>query len=303
MNKDKETEKLKLSEILGIPKKGIIFCDLDGVFFDEENNFASPNPSDLAILDEAKNAGFWIVLNSDTGVSALASFGQQLGCTPLVIGENGAVIYAPNQRIKEFLSSDKQFFDQYRKEVVENLIDPENTIILGDATSLIKNQQRLEIPGSMLYVVNTARDCSFGVYTRRFDENGILVVDDKRTKQTEELLKNLLSKNGREKDLSCKRYPVLGSCLVKNPRIKKTLGVKYIIGQMPKGLSYFMIGDTINDAIMYGLEDKVRTCAVGNATEELKDMVSQNGGIIAPNQFGLAKGVTFIIANILGGGK
>lgn len=300
-NEDLERQ-LRLPEILGQPKKGIIFCDLDGVFFDEVNNFASPDKSDLIILDKAKNAGFWIVLNSDTGTSALASFSQHLGCTPLVIGENGTVIYAPNQKIKEFLSPDREFFDQYGKKVVENLKSRDSAIFLGDATSFIKSQSKLEISESTLYVVNTARECSFGIYTRRVGNDAILAIDDEKVKEVEKLLKNLLLMNGREKDLSCKRYPDIGSCLVKNPSFKKTLGVKYIIDQMPKGLSYFMIGDTINDA-MYGLEDEVKTCAVGNGTEELKDMVSQNNGIIAPNQFNLAKGVTFIIDTILKGEK
>lgn len=293
-----EKQPIGLKELLGVPKKGIIFSDLDGVWFDENANFASPAPSDLEIIQEAQAAGFWVVLTSDTGSQGLSSFAQELGCSPVVIGENGALIYLPREGIKQYLTPLKPFFDEYKIKAIEALRknNPDASIIRGDATAIIKADDLKGKTGELIYVINETRECSFGVYTRVTDTRGRAVVDDERTTKTENTLRTLLE--GLNNGVIAKRYPAIGSCLVKDPTIIKCKAVEWFINQFPSPLSFYMIGDMINDS-MESIAEKVSTCAVGNATEEMKIVARKTGGIIAPESAIIAKGANYIIRQIL----
>lgn len=295
-----EQNSLRLPELLGVPKKGIIFSDLDGVWFDENNNFASPPPSDLRAVQQAKNAGYLMVLVSDTGASALASFSEQLQFDSVVVAENGAVVYLPNQGMKTFLTPSKSFFDEFNQRAINLFYQDENTeVIIGDATSLIKEDSLLSKPGKTMLVINGARECSFGVYTRSVNSIGKLTIDDNITKITEQRLKELLE--SAPQTIDCKRYPAIGSCLVKDREIVKSKAVKWIIDQFPSTLSYYMIGDTLNDS-MDSLGKRVITCAVGNADNNLKAIAEQNNGIIAPDNMIISSGANYILTKIIEGG-
>lgn len=298
-SKDSESQ-LRLPEILGVPKRGIIFSDLDGVWFDEERNFAPPDPTDVAILQKARNLGYWLVLNSDTAADTLASFAGTLGFDPLVIAENGAIISLPKRRIKEYLSPHKPFFYHYRINVLIKLAEenPNEAIYMGDATPLIQAGTRIVGSNCRAYLINSARECSLGVYTRMIGADGQLLINDAETQRTEALLNELLHKAPERAVLTCRRYPNLGSCLVKDLNQTKWQAVHWIINQFPGNLSYYMLGDSIYDS-MEPLANQVVTCAVGNASEELKAVALRTGGILAPQQALVAKGADFIIKQIL----
>lgn len=308
MDKDREI-KLNLPEILGIPKKGIIFSDLDGVWFDENANFSSPAPEDLAIIQEAKNAGYWVVLNSDTGAIPLAKFATELDCSPLVIGENGMVIYAPTVDSKEFLVPIRPLFDEFRQLAIAELtsfgtLSGEGSLVINDdATAIIRKDPKVPYPETPLYLINAMRECSFGVYVRFIDKNGKMRIDEKRTKQTETILNALIMDiTTRRSDenviLTCKRYDTVGSCLVRDPRVYKARAVGKVIQQMPSTLNYYMIGDSTNDAMDF-LGGKVTTCAVGNANSRLKQISLRSGGIVAPANLRVAQGANYVIREIL----
>lgn len=295
---------LNLAEILGIPKRGIIFSDLDGVWFDESNNFAFPDPKDLVILQEAQDAGYWIVLNSDTGSEALATFAKNLGANPLVIAENGAVVYLSQQGIKEYFSPFKPFFSDFRQEVVLTLMKkyPQAAIFYGDATAFIQAEGSLPGSNPLAFLVNAARECSLGIYTRLKDENDKLTVSDLQTQETETTLKFLLGNRPERDLLICKNYPLIGSCLVKDPKQTKWQAVNRLINQFPPTLSFYMIGDALADS-MEPITEKVTTCAVGNANNDLKTVARKTGGIVAPENLTIAKGANYIVQQILKGGE
>lgn len=302
MNKNELEIKVNLPEILGTPKTGIIFSDLDGVWFNEGANFASPPPSDLRIIQEAQAEGFWVILVSDTGSKTLASFAEELGCMPVVIGENGASIFLPKENIITYLTPIKPFFDKYKVKALETLKrnNPQASIINGDATAIIKAGTLKGNPGELMYFIGDTRECSFGAYTRVADTEGKPVVDDEKTEGTESTLKSLLGINN---GVIVKRYPAIGSCLVKDPTIVKWKAVEWFMNQFPQSLSFYMLGDTVNDS-MEPIAEKITTCAVGNATEELKMAVSKTGGIVAPDSAIIAKGANYIIKQIMQkGGK
>lgn len=303
--RDREFEPLQLSKVLGIPKKGIIFSDLDGVWFDEQNNFASPRPEDLTIIEEAKNAGYWVVLNSDTGSVPLARFAEELNCSPLVIGENGMVIYAPNAGIKDFFRPEKPLFDELRQDAIAILsADRKDSVVtLGDATRAIKEDQNLPYPNSIVYLINTMRECSFGMYVRRTDEAGKMTIDENALRAAEMVLDNAVSNiinkwKSVNVMLATKSYPTVGSYLVRDPRVYKARGVEKVIQQFPPTLDYYMIGDSDADAMDF-LGGRVTTCAVGNATNRLKEIAKRSRGIVAPDNLTLTKGANYVIKEIL----
>lgn len=303
----KEREgKLQLPEILGVPKKGIIFSDLDGVWFDEKANFASPPHKDLAIIQEAKEAGYWVVLNSDTGASPLARYSQELGCSPLVIAENGMVTYAPSAGIKEFFVPIKSLFDEFKTDAAAILASQSNSIIImGDATAIVREDPIIPYENSTVFLINDMRECSFGVYIRSTDQFGKMDVDTELTDKVK-IMMDKLSRNAMTKWsssnvlLACKSYPEVGSCLVRDPRVYKAQAVAGMIAQFSEPLDYYMIGDSLGDAMDFPIVgSRVTTCAVGNADPRLKEIATRTGGIVAPEDSRISKGANYIIQNIL----
>lgn len=298
--------KLRLPEILGVPKKGIIFSDLDGVWFDEKANFASPPPEDLAIIQEAKETGYWVVLNSDTGASPLARYSQELGCSPLVIAENGMVTYAPSAGIKEFFVPIKSLFEEFKKNAADMLEFQDNSVvILGDATAIVREDPLIPYKNNAVFLINDMRECSFGVYIRSTDQFGKMNIDTELTNQVkimmDKLSRNAMTKwSSRNLLLVCKSYPEVGSCLVRDPRVYKAQAVAGMIAQFSEPLEYYMIGNSLGDAMDFQcVGNRVTTCAVGNADPRLKEIATRTGGIIAPEDSRISKGANYIIQNIL----
>ncbi|MCL4374798.1 hypothetical protein M1523_02965 [Patescibacteria group bacterium] len=292
-----QEESINIPELLGVPKRGIIFSDLDGVWFDEGANFAAAPKRDLAVISEAKTAGYWVVLVSDTGSDGLAAFARELACSPMVIGENGAVFYLPDVGLKQYFIKARPFFSAFRSKATEALKtnSPSSRVVAGDATAMVRTNQITGIPGELVYLINTTRECSYGVYTRRADQRGRLVVDDQLTRQTKAVLNRQLGSNSQ---LVCKRYPQLGSCLVKDPTVNKPNAVRQVIDQLPAGLSYYMIGDSSADS-MTALGGQITTCGKNNASDELKDAARTTNGLVAASSLPLAAGANYIIRQIL----
>lgn len=301
MNYPEITANLKLPEILGRPKKGIIFSDLDGVWLDESRNFAPPAPEFAASITMARKAGFWVVLNSDTAPKTLSNYATELGSNDWVVAENGGIIYLPkvgNWLLSSFASEIKEV----KRKTIELLKrqNPSAYIWRGDATPFIQQQKTIPdaTSGQTVYLVNTSRITSLGIYTRKVSADGQLEVDDAETQKTEQTLLSVLDKEKLTTILRCKRYPAIGSCLVKDPFVNKADAVKRIVDQYGKQLSYWMIGDSLSDS-MLNLRGTIRIAAVGNAEPQLKIEATQNNGIVAPVNKPIAQGANYIIRQIL----
>ena len=300
MNYEEITGGLNLPEILGRPKRGIIFSDLDGVWFDESRNFAPPQPEFVKSIALARKSGFWVVLNSDTAPQTLADYANTLGANRWVIAENGGVIFVPKNGYWFSNPSVAEKTASFQEMAVKLLTqrNPESFVWKGDATPFIQSESPLPEAshGQIVYLINTARITSVGIYTRKASSKGILTIDATETQNTEVLLQNIIQQQNLQTSLVCKRYPEIGSCLVKDPRINKSDAVRYVIDQYGDTLSYWMVGDTVNDSIILknGL---IRIGAVGNAVMQLKNAAVQSGGIVAPSL--IAEGADFIIRKIL----
>lgn len=300
MNKPDFLSSLDLPKILGRPYRGIIFSDLDGVWLDEQNNFAFPRPETLESIRLARERGYWVVLNSDTAPETLANFAAQLGANSWVIAENGGVISVPKVG-SWYLSAVAPFIATLRSAAIELLADQKinASIWQGDATPFIQRGEKIPSTseGQVAYLINTMRTCSIGIYTRVIGPDGSLRIDDVQTQQTEDILNNILTKQNLQATLVCRRYPNLGSCLIKDPTIIKASAVKRIIEQFGRGLSYWMIGDRVYDS-MKVLGRAVLVGAVANADAELKTEAADQG-IVSPAGKTIADGANYIIREIL----
>jgi hydroxymethylpyrimidine pyrophosphatase-like HAD family hydrolase len=291
---------MNLPDILGRPTRGIIFSDLDGVWFDEENNFARPNPILTESISRAREQGFWVVLTSDTAPTTLIQYAKELNATPWVIAEKGSVIYIPDMGYK-ILSKNSSVIPKIKQDIIQALQDRPNNarVWQGDATPFVQDNQTLPdlTTGQIVYLMNATRISSIGIYTRRVSEEGTFIIDDTETQNTKAILQNILDKYELTNTFQCKSYPTVGSCLIKDPTIKKSDAIKQIIETYGPTLSYWMIGDTQNDS-MKALNGLVRVGAVGNAEKSLKEEAQENG-IVAPRQNTNALGADFIIKTIL----
>ncbi len=296
---------VNLREIIGEPEKGIIFSDVDGVWLDENNNFTPPNKSKLEIIQSAKQAGYWVVLVSDTGSIALSQYAEQFDANSPVIAENGAYIYLPQQNIKLYTEESRAQFFQNLTNSIENQLNQKPNVVVYrlNATPYIQTTKNINEKNKTIYLINSAREESLGIYIRQSDNNGILSIDVQKTEETKALFVQEVEKIlPPSQKMIVKSYPQIGSCLVKNPKIQKWKAVQLFIESFPQDLRYYMIGDTENDS-MQNLGRIVTNCAVGNATDAYKKIIAETNGLVAPQNKTIADGAFYLIEQIIQEGK
>lgn len=279
--------------------RGVIFTDLDGVWFDEDNNFAPPPKEALQAIKTTQDAGFVFIMNSDTGVDALINFSKELGFIGPIIAEKGSAIVWPSINFEQLLfPNSKKICSRIRSDFIKIMENrPDRQLWGGDATQFLRQNSTFDAElGKILYLINNSRKCSVGVYTRKIGANQTMIVDNSLTQETQQILANLIPNN----DLCfyCKAYPNLGSCLVKSNQFSKVAGVSELLKYIPKTTPCWMIGDRVVDS-MAELGNRIVTCAVGNAEAELKLIAQATNGIIAPNNLILEQGAQFIIQQII----
>lgn len=305
INRAEQDNQLRLPELIGTPPVGIIFCDLDGVFVEDNAQFTKTPGLRRSTVEAVKQAGYWLVFNSNTGADLLTEKAGEYGFDKkLVIGENGAVISLPEAKIKEYLSPSKPFFDKFRPDVTEIIRQtyPNADIFTGDATSFVQKNTRIQSSADYIYLINSTRECSIGIYVRSIDMNGNLRTDQDATEDLRLLLTNQLAQTPEKDKLVCKAYPEVGSCLVRDPNINKVNAVRWVMNQYLEGLEYYMIGDTTNDDMTSLGKNRIMTCAVGNGDYWLKVAIQRTGGIVAPMNRRFADGAEYILGQILKGG-
>ncbi len=293
---EKGTIKNYWKELINQPQ-GIIFSDLDGVWFDENSNFSTPPLENLSSLKAAQNNGFLIVLTSDTGAEGLFKYTEELGIeSPLVIAEGGICIQSKSGAIEVLVEpATRGIIKKLRADFIKRC---ENTqgidFFIGDATSLIRKgfldyaSTKDDYP---FLAINAVRTYSLGVYSRRVKQ-GKLLVDENLTDETYEALAQMTSGCP---NLQIKKYPQLGSCLVRPyPRPDKATAVERLLELTSYQGPCFMIGNEIADS-MKKTSGRVVTCAVGNADAGLK----QQADFVAPENFTVSYGADFIVRKII----
>lgn len=287
-------EVIKKTEFIKSPPMGIIFTDLDGVWFDESRNFAAPPSKDLEVIKEAEKNGYLFILNSDTGGDALFEFGDQLGIkSDIVIAEGGAYIQKRDGN-REFLIDKeiKNQIDALKLKLTELFTSQNRYFYAGDATAFIRNTQLpLNSVPYPFYLINLSRICSLGIYTRKVVQ-GNMTVDDNLTEDMLLLLSNFI---GNSSPLKVKKYPSIGSCLVKsNPPPEKSSAVKRFLEVTGYQGPCYMIGDRISDSMSL-LTNQVKLCAVGNAEDQLKTQAD----FVTPSELQISKGAAYIVKQII----
>lgn len=294
---EKETGNKSWKELIGQPK-GIIFSDLDGVWFDESNNFAGPSPDNLLSLKKAQNKGYLFILTSDTGAKGLFTYTDELGIkSPLVIAEAGICIQGANG-LREILVDPEieNIIKKFRSDFIKNCETiPGSEFLTGDATSLIRRGRIKYTPLNKnnypFFAINTVRNFSFGVYSRIVKDNK-LTIDESFADNTYETLSRITNEYS---NLRLTRYPQFGSCLVRPyPRPDKAAAIKRLLDLTGYQGPCYMIGNEVTDS-MKKLSGRVTTCAVGNANFELK----QQADFITPENLTVSYGADYIVRNII----
>ncbi|MEO6508663.1 MAG: HAD hydrolase family protein [Patescibacteria group bacterium] len=273
-------------------KKGVIFSDLDGVWFDEANNFAPPSQDALETIQSAQEAGFLIVLNSDTGAQALYEFGEELGIQKTaLIAEGGSYIQMQDGRVESLVDERvKDVMKRLRGELVQYLIDQGNDVLVGDATAFIRGGQLPPKSNGELFLINARRQMSVGLYSRVV-ENGQLVVDCNQNDRSFQRLSSLVP----DIDVVVRQYPNIGSCLVKpQQQVTKAQAVERFLDLSGYQGPCYMFGDRIMDS-MASLRGRVKTCAMGNADLELKEQAD----VIAPRELQVSDAARYILKGII----
>lgn len=253
--------------------KGIIFSDVDGVWLDEQNNFAFPDSKNLEAIVQAQSQGFVIILNSDTGGESLLQLSKELGITSdLCIAENGSYIQRGPDVLMVQQPDARGLMSELRTQVAE-ILSASGTIWQGDATRAIRNESINN--RNPLYLINTSRQCSVGIYAR---QSGMRVDQT----LTDLVYQSMTEAGNGINDIEISQYPAIGSCLVRSAnRPSKADAVSVLLSQTGFNGPCFMIGDTVADN-MSSLSGTVTTYAVGNATDELKanaDFIESTGTI------------------------
>ncbi|QQS43796.1 HAD hydrolase family protein [Candidatus Roizmanbacteria bacterium] len=241
--------------------KGIIFSDVDGVWLDETKNFAFPDNNSLEAILRAQSQDYVFVLNSDTGGESLLQLSREMGITSdLCIAENGSYIQTENDVWMIQEPDPRTFMSGLRIRFAE-ILSSSGTVWQGDATRAVRKRELKN--DSPLFLVNTSRQCSVGIYAR---QAGMTIDRD----LTESVYQTVTKVCSDVQGVEISQYPEIGSCLVRTTnRPSKADAVSRLLELSGFGGPCFMIGDSMADA-MRSLDKRVITCAVGNASPELK---------------------------------
>lgn len=243
--------------------KGIIFSDVDGVWLDEANNFAFPDKNSLEAIVIAQSQGYAIVLNSDTGGESLLQLSREMGITSdICIAENGSYVRNEND-VLMIQEPDPTMLMTELRTLFAEILSSSGTVWQGDATRAVRKRELKN--DSPLFLINTSRQCSVGVYAR---QSGMTIDSD----LTGDLFRIISEICSERIDIDISQYPQIGSCLIRTTsRPSKADAVSRLLELSGFGGPCFMIGDSLADD-MSSLDKRVITCAVGNASRELKSV-------------------------------
>lgn len=236
----------------------VVMVDQDGVMYDR--NYKTT--ADLgSIIRRIVFSDIMLAPNSDTPVRRLLKNAKGVfGFYPIVaIGEKGSIVRILGKDV--FLcgiKGIKNFVDQ----IAKTLSDFGAACVIGDSATWIRNRKRFE-PNKDLLIIDGLRQQSVGFYLRTSDSQGIAQINHEWAEQASKIVMETNLPDG----LGELGYNPNYGIFISNPKgSNKTLGYAFLKQEHPE-CSFFMIGDADIDIIE---DDSVIHCAVGNATQPLK---------------------------------
>ena len=277
----------------------IVLVDLDMTLIDGQYQPSSGSLGPLAeTIRLLGQRGVVVGLNSDTPVSSLRWWSDELSLSGPIVAENGQVIALTSSDSPEVLSQNAAVFDSLRRRVLAALLEchPQAFIACGDVTLFRARGGRPHGVDHEAFLVNGLRQCSFSMYALRL-EGDRLQPCAALMEQAETIVRRELSFEGVGSQVRLEPNAAYGILIVHEIRASKSLGVRRLMERLGAEYEYFMIGDSKSD-IITDTPIPMKMCAVGNACSELKAVSRDSGGVVAERD--LTEGVVEILRKFLG---
>lgn len=261
----------------------VVMIDQDGVMCDRSYQ---PTFDVREACVSLRQAGYRLVSNSDTPYPRLwQNTFAMLGVEPDgVVVENGAGVFLPPHRYTALRPSCQ--VQPFRNEIVACLSGIADQVLLGDAPTWRRQGRRFpEHLNAHLVLMDDQRRHSVGFYVLSTDQNGFPGLDESWGNIVLQALNDLsLPTWLKEPDYN----PAYGITIIGDREADKTNGFR-LLHRLIGTERYYMIGDSLNDWIQ---DERVVTCAVGNASPELK----RAAGFVASRSYteGLAECLEWI---------
>ncbi|TAN58745.1 hypothetical protein EPN15_00180 [Patescibacteria group bacterium] len=250
----------------------LVLLDLDNTLIDANYNLTAPKDELCAVVRELASRDIHIGLCSDSAVITLRQWTERLGLTGPIVAERGAVLWDAVEQTEEVLEiSITGWFRELRELFIREIMrdSPEATIILGDATRIVKDRIFSAALTTHVFAVNGFRTSSFSFFACRLEQNRpSLIPDAKLLANASRIVAKIVGSLGRNKnDLFWDENPKYGILIIHALSTEKWRGVSTLIDRL-KPEQTVMIGDSMSDFL--GLPH-VAQYAVGNADPLYKD--------------------------------
>lgn len=250
----------------------LVLLDLDNTLIDANYRVTVPENEFRRIVEELAQKDICVGLCSDSAVETLRQWADRLGLAGPIVAERGAVVWDPARQIGNILKvQETAWFREFRESFVQVIMRnfPEATIMIGDATRFVKNQQIGDNGlARQVFAVNGFRIASFSVFACCMKDNhSPLEPDPELLERASVLAEKLAMTYGNKKeDLFWDKNCQFGILVVHARTTEKRRGVSTLIAQL-KPECTVMVGDGMSDFL--DLPD-VMQYAVGNADPRYK---------------------------------
>ncbi len=281
--------------------KGIILCDVDDTIVGPDFQLTVSVNKLKAAVENAQDNGYLVGLASDRPAKMLAKNAFEWGMQGPIIVENGAAIMLDAadevQGVQEWTRS----FPQLQRIFTETvqLLDSEGLgyrVVSGDSRHIISNLKSADwISESVntLAIMNGEREYSMSFFVRkRFvggEFKGEWELHGGELRYLAGIAEKVLALSSHSHRFRTTLIEDIGICIISDRDTTKQRGLYLLREHFGRGLSVFMIGNSIHDFLGNGVEHY----AVSNATDAYRD----RGVYFAGNAY--TQGVVDLLGHIV----
>lgn len=243
-----------------VPLDRVILSDLDGTLINSEYRFTDSGI--VGVVNRVQSDGWKLGISSDTPYKALEVWRDRLAMNGPIIAEKGAVVEVESGLL--FSPTEHDAFQETGEDIERNLRDKGFILWKGNPVEAIRDNIQVGNSGDQVVLINDLRLCSLGLFFRRVDRTGNLVIDSETTYQAMADIRQYYPPFAVDEDFNIGD----GLVIVGPESANKRVGSK--VYMMHEGLTEIgMIGDSRADFLG---SDIALHYAVGNASSALKEI-------------------------------
>lgn len=265
-----------------LPVDNVVLSDLDGTLIDKSYQLTSPGL--VEATTRVQNEGWTLGLSSDTPHKALEVWRDRLNIQGPIIAEKGAVVEVERGLLYDRVEHNA--FAETREEIERDLSNKGFVLWHGNPVEALRESISIGSSGEQIALINNLRLCSLGLFFRRVDRSGRLIIDPETTNMAMSDMRQFYPSFPVDEDFN----EDLGLLIVAREGTNKRSGTQKFMQH--EGLSEVgMVGDSIAD---YLGSDIAKHYAVANASSSYKEKAD----FVASQP--ITKGVIEIYNNIRG---